>query len=136
MVGLVVQLVLQRLQLVDGLLEPVVLQRDGGVVGQRLQQAQVVGAEGALEADAVGEHDRADRALLAGQHRDHRVADAARLHVRAQVRRAERRGERDDGVLGVDQAGELLGDRAIGRLHRHAVVARAVGGAQRLALAV
>ena len=89
-VGLVVELVLQGLKLVDRLLEPVVLERHGRVVGQRLQQAQVVGAERALEADAVGEHDRADRALLAGEHRDHRVADAAGLHVGAQVRGAER----------------------------------------------
>jgi hypothetical protein len=58
---------------------------------------------------------------------DHRVADAARLHVGAQVRGAEGRGERDDGVLGVDQAGELVGDRAVGGLHRRAVVARGRG---------
>ena len=133
-VGLVVELVLQGLKLVDGLLEAVVLERDGRVVGQRLQQAQVVGAEGALEAHAVGEHDRADRALLAGEHGDHRVADAAGLHLGAQVRGAEGRGEADDGRVGVDEAGELLGDGAVGGLHRHAVVAGAVRRAQRLAV--
>ena len=42
---LVAELLLQRAAILDGLLEPVVLQRDSGVVGQRLEQAEVVGAE-------------------------------------------------------------------------------------------
>ena len=75
--GLVAQLLLELLQLLDRLLEPVVLQRDAGVVCERLEQLQVVSREGMHHAGAVGEHDRPDHALLAGEHRDHRVVYAA-----------------------------------------------------------
>ena len=81
-VGLVVELLLERVELRDGLLEPVVLQRHAGVVGEHLEQALVLDAVAALEPEPVREHDDADQPALAGQHRDHRVADPAPLQVR------------------------------------------------------
>ena len=81
MEGLVAQLLLEVLQLGDRLLEAVVLQRDARVVGERLEQLQVVGGEDADHAVAVGEHQRADHAVLAGEHREHRLVDAALLEV-------------------------------------------------------
>ena len=89
-VGLVVELLLERAQLDHGLLEPVVLQRHAGVVGEHLEQPLVLAAVAALDAEAVGEHDDADHPVLAGQHRDHRVADPALLEMRAQPRRLVR----------------------------------------------
>ena len=80
-VGLVLELVLQVAQLGDGLLEAVVLQRGGGVGGERLEQRPVGVGEAAREAEAVGEHDRADHAVLAAQHAEHAVADPALVEV-------------------------------------------------------
>ena len=108
-VGLMMELLLERAQLGHGLLEPVVLQRHAGVVGQHLEQSPVLLAVGALEAEAVREHDDADHPALAGQHRDHRVADPALLEVRPQLGRLVGRRQRDHRALGVDQRGERLG---------------------------
>ncbi len=71
---LVVQLLLQRAQLVHRLLQAVVLERDARVVGERLEELQVLVGERADHAVAVGQHDRPDHAVLAGQHGHHRIA--------------------------------------------------------------
>ena len=94
-VGLVLELALELAQLPDGLLEAVVLERDRGVVGERLEQAQVGVGELAHDAGAVGEQHRADHARLAREHREHRVGDAALLQVAAQALAAG--GGRDAG---------------------------------------
>jgi hypothetical protein len=78
----------------------------------------------------VREHDRPHCALLAGEHPDHGVPDPTLLEVGAQVGAAERRRQRDDRRVGVDQRGQLLGDKPIGRLHGDALGAGAVGGVQ------
>lgn len=46
------------------LLEPVVLKSNAGVVGQRVEQSEVVASKRAHDTEAVGEHDRPDHALL------------------------------------------------------------------------
>ena len=95
--GLVVQLLLELAQLQDRLLEAVVLERDAGVVGERLEQLQVVVAERADHAEAVGEHDRADHAFLARQHREHRVRDPAAVEIAPQPLVGKGRSSRTDG---------------------------------------
>ena len=63
-VGLVLLAVLEPVavlgQLPHRLLEPVVLERDRRVVGERLQKREVVGGELGDAALAVGERDRAE----------------------------------------------------------------------------
>ena len=98
-VGLVLELVLQLAQLGDGLLEAVVLQRGARVGGQRLEQRAVAVGEAAREAEAVREHDRADHAILAAQHAEHAVADAALL-------RGRRRAVAGNGAISATAASE------------------------------
>ena len=133
-VGLMMELLLERAQLGHGLLQPVVLQRHAGVVGEHFEQSPVLAAVAALEAEAVREHDDADQPALAGQHRDHRVADPALLQVRPQRGRLVRGRERDHRVLRVDQRGELLGRATVGLDHRHAFASGTVGAPQRRAV--
>ena len=132
--GLVVQLLLQLAQLEHRLLQPVVLERHAGVVGERLEQLQVVVAEGADHAEPVGEHDRADHAVLAGQHREHRVGHAAPVEVAAQPLRRERAREADARRRSASTSARR--SRRHGRvhgLHHLLVVAGAERGAQRRA---
>ena len=131
MVGLVLELALELAQLPHRLLEAVVLQRDRGVGGERLEQPQVGVGEVAHDAGAVGQQHRADDARLAREHREHRVRDAALLEVAAQAQAARRGGDARDGLVVVDQRQQLVGDRGLDRRHDVARVARAVGGAQR-----
>ena len=84
-------------QLPQRLLEPVVLERDRGVVGERLQQGQIGGGELGDAALAVGKRDPPDQALLAGQRGEQQlaatvrgVADGAGPNL-ARPRRAARR---------------------------------------------
>ena len=67
-------------ELPDGLLEAVVLERDGRVVGQRLEQREVGGGELGDAPLAVGEHDRAEQALLAAERRQQQLAALAVAH--------------------------------------------------------
>ena len=90
-VGLVLELALELAQLPDRLLEAVVLERDRGVGGERLEQPQVGVGEVAHDAGPVGEQHRADHARLPGQHREHRVRDPALLEVAAQAQAARLR---------------------------------------------
>ena len=86
------------------------------------------------EAEAVGEHDRADHAVLAGQHAEHPVADAALL-------RGRRRRGAGNGAVSATAASEPAAQRAQrrgrGARRRGAIasraVARAEAGAQRRA---
>ena len=79
--GLVLELLLEVAQLGHGVLVAVDLQRGARVGGQRLEQGAVAVREAAREPEAVREHDRADHALLAAQHAEHAVPDAALLEV-------------------------------------------------------
>ena len=125
-VGLVVELLLEDRQLHDGLLEAVVLERDARVAGERVEQSQVVVVERAHDAEAVGEHDRADHALLAGERCDHRVGHAAGLEVALQASPAERGVERDRAAAAaLEQLAHRVGDLGVDRLHQLAVAARA-----------
>ena len=63
----------------QGLLELAVLQRDGRLVGDGLEQAQVVGLEAAALAEPVDDRDRAEDAALADERTDHRLLDLFRL---------------------------------------------------------
>ena len=124
-VGLMVELLLQRVQLRDGLLEPVVLQCHAGVVGEHFEQAAILDAVAAFEPEPVREHDDADQAALARQHGDHGVPDPAPLQESG-----ERRRERDHRGVRVDQRGELLGRPLVGLDHRHALLTGPVGAPQ------
>ncbi len=130
-VGLVLELVLELAQLPDGLLEAVVLERDRGVGGERLEQPQVGVGEVADDAGAVGEQHRAHHARLPRQHREHRVRDPALLQVAAQAHAAAAGRDAGDGLVVVDQRAQLVGDRGVDRHHLVAHVAGAVRGAQR-----
>ena len=101
-VGLVLELVLQVAQLGDGLLEAVELQRGARVGGQRLEQRAVGLGEAAREPEAVREHERADHAILAAQHAEHAVADAALLAGR-------RRASAGNGSISATACSELVG---------------------------
>ena len=130
-VGLVLELALELAQLPHRLLEAVVLERDRGVGGERLEQPQVGVGERAHDAGAVCEQHRADHARLPRQHREHRVGDPAVLEVALQPEAARLgRDARDRGVV-VDQRAQLVGDRGVDRLHDVAGVAGPVRGAQR-----
>ena len=129
-VGLVLELVLQIVQLGDGVLEAVVLERGARVGGQGLEQGAVVVGEAAREAEAVREHDRADHAILAAQHAEHAVPDTAILEVGVE-RRRERREQCDRGVGARGAGAQGRGRGRVERRHRLAGGARAEAGAQR-----
>ena len=95
---LMVEAVLELAKFRYRLLQPVVLQRGACVGGERVKQRQVVARETAGKADAVREHEQADRALLAAELRDHRMLDPAAIEVAAG---ALRQRLRDDDWLPV-----------------------------------
>ena len=128
---LVVQLLLQRAQLVDGLLQAVVLERDARVVGECLEELQVLVGERADHAVAVGEHDRPDHAVLTGQHRDHRIGDEAPVEVAPQPFGSERAGDVERRPVGIDEGPQLAGHDRVHRLHHLLVVPGPQGGPQR-----
>ena len=123
-VGLVMELLLEHAQLEHRLFEPVVLEGDAGVAREGVEQPQVVVIEGTDHAKAVGEHDGADHALLAGQRRHHRVGHSARLEIPLQPAAAERPVDRDRAAAALEQHAQLVGDLGVDRLHQLAVVAR------------
>ena len=71
---LVVQLLLEPPELLERLLQPAVLEGDRRVVGERLEELEVLGLERADVAQGVGHEERADERRLAGQRRDQRLA--------------------------------------------------------------
>ena len=123
-VGLVVQLLLQVAQLEDRLLEAVELQRGARVGGERLEEREVLRGEAAREAEAVGQHERADDPLLAVQDGQHAVAHAPLLQV-GDERGRERLGERDGTRRAAGRRAHRVGHAAVDRLHRLARVPRA-----------
>ena len=54
-----------------------VFQCGGGVVGDSVEEPQLVGVELLVLAHAVGDHDRSDQARVAPQRADHRMAEQA-----------------------------------------------------------
>ena len=72
--GLVVELLLELPELLERLLQLAVLERDRGVVGQRLEQLQVLGLERAEVVERVRDEERPDDRRLAEQRRDDRLA--------------------------------------------------------------
>ena len=72
---LVAELLLEPRQLVERLLELAVLEGDRGLVGDRLEQAQVVGLEAVTLTESVDDRQGADDAALADERTDHRLAD-------------------------------------------------------------
>ena len=121
----------ELVQLGDGLLEAVVLQRGARVGGQRLEQRAVAVGEAAREAEAVREHDRADHAVLAAQHAEHAVPDAALLRGRG---RASRGTAPISATAASEPAAHVRSAAAAAastRRHRLAGGARAEAGAQR-----
>ena len=75
--GLALEVGAQGGELADRVLEVVVLQRHRHVAGQRLDQAQLVGAEGAVHAHALGQHQQPHHAALAPERHQHAVAQPA-----------------------------------------------------------
>ena len=75
-VGLVLELLLESRQRAERLLQLAVLERDGRMAGERLEQLEIVGVERAEVAQAVRDEDRSDQARLADERRVHRVAEA------------------------------------------------------------
>ena len=71
-VGLVLEAALQLAQLGDEVLQPVVLQRHAGVVGQRAEEREVVAVE-APDRAAVGDQEGADHPRLARERGEHRA---------------------------------------------------------------
>ena len=93
-IGLVAELLLEPRKLGQRLLELAVLEGDRRLVGERLEQAQVVLGEGRPLGQPVGDEDGADELGLAAQRADHRVADARVVGPRRLVE--ERPGGRGD----------------------------------------
>ena len=71
---LVVQLLLELAEALDGLLQLPVLERDRGVIRERLEQLEVVEIELADLAEPIGDEDRPDEVRLAEQRRDQRAS--------------------------------------------------------------
>ena len=70
-IGLVAKLFLEPGELGQGLLQVAVLERDGGLVRERLEEPQVVLAEHRPFGQSVADDQRADRLGLAAQGADH-----------------------------------------------------------------
>ena len=130
--GLVLELALELAQLQTVCSRRSYWSATRGVGGERLEQLQVVVGEVADDAEAVGQHHRADDARLARQHREHRVGDAAAPRDSGAGARLPEAGvTRTHGLVVVDERAQLVGDRRVHRLHHLARVAGAERGAQR-----
>ena len=95
---LVPQLLLERRQLLEGLLQAPVLQHHRGVTAEGGEHGDVLGAERRRLAGAVTDDHEPDDVALRGEHADHRVPQAARREHPLEVRLvwAARDGERDE----------------------------------------
>ena len=133
-VGLVAELLLEPRELGQRLLELAVLERDRGLVGERLEEAQVVVGEGRALGQAVGDQDRADHAGLAAERRDHRLADrrpaaARRLTGRRRTRAAPPGPGARIGSSGASLSGTIVvgGSRLGSRRPQRVAVRRRAG---------
>ncbi len=96
-------------QLPERLLEPVVLERDRGVVGQRLQQREVGGGELGDAALAVGQRDRAEQRLLAAQRGQQQLAALGGAHPRGEDLVGRRLGAQQARAVELDRAAQRAG---------------------------
>ncbi len=96
--GLMPQLLLERRQLLEGLLQPTVLQHHGGVTAEGGEHRDVLGAERRRLAGAVTDDHEPDDVALRGEHADHRVPQTARREHALEVRLEwpVRDGQRDE----------------------------------------
>ena len=117
--GHVPELLLELRQLRERTLEMGVFQRGGGVVGDGVEEPQLVGVELLVLAHPIGDHDRSDQARVAPQRADHRMAEQA-------VERDRQIGARNVQVrrLLPPQALEEV-DRLLHRNHHPNPIARA-----------
>ena len=95
---LVPQLLLQRRQLLEGLLQPPVLQHHGRVTAEGGEHRDVLGAERRWLACSVTDDHETDDVALRREHSDHRVPQSAGGEHSLDVRRVQagRHGERDE----------------------------------------
>ena len=103
---------MSRAELGQRLLELAVLEGDGGLVGEGLEEAQVVVLELRALGQPVGDRQRADRGRLAAERRDHRPLDQQGPAAGRLVGRREERPPGRDRPLDVG----LLGDRSTGTI--------------------
>ena len=89
-VGLMAELLLEAGQLGERLLQLAVLEGDGRLVGERLEEPQVLAVERGAFGQAVGDGHRADQPGLADERADHRLADRPTRQWPAGRRREER----------------------------------------------
>ena len=112
-VGLVAQLLLEAGQLGERLLQLAVLEGNGRLVGERLEEPQVLAVERGPLGEPVGDGHRADQPGLADERADHRLPDGATGQRPAGGRREERPALGGDPA--VDARAELhaLGDHGL-----------------------
>src|SRR5262249_21667924 len=72
---LMVELLLEPAELLERLLELAILERDRRVVGERLEQLEILGLEGAQVVERVRDEQRADQRRLAEERRDQAPSD-------------------------------------------------------------
>ena len=106
-IGLVAELLLEPRQLGERLLELAVLEGHGRLIGERLEEAQIVVLEACSLGQPVGDRERADDPRFADEGGHHRLADLTPAHQRPDARSLEERPAVDleaavDGVLAVD----------------------------------
>ncbi len=110
-IGLVPELLLEPRQLGERLLELAVLEGDRRLVGEGLEEAEIVLVEARAFGQPVGHRHRADQPGLGDQRADHRLADG-----RTRARSLSGDGAEEPLALG----GDAGMDRVVrGDLHRH-----------------
>ena len=91
------QLLLERGQLLQRLLEPAVLQHHGRVTAEGGEHGDVLGAERRRLPGAVTDDHEADDVALRGEHADHPVPQAARREHALEIRLGAGRSGRRAG---------------------------------------
>ena len=84
-VGLVLELLFQLGHLCQRVLQPAVLEQDACVTGERLEQVDVLAAEGGDVADPVADDQQPERPVLAAEGADDRIVEVARGEHAVQV---------------------------------------------------
>ena len=97
------ELLLERCELGDRRLQPVVLQQDACVPRVRLQQPDILGTEPRLVVGVADQHDP-DRPAIAVQHCCERTSQLALCHQRVRTPRAASPAQHDDAFLREDRA--------------------------------
>ena len=125
MEGLVAELLLEERELVEGLLELSIFERDRRLVGDGFEQAQVVPLEVAALAKPVDDRQRSEHALLANEGADHRLADMLMVSRPATSGEGVERMRLDRG-----SDPDRIGHRDVDRDHGLLAVESARGAAQ------